>query len=569
MIKLVRARPALLIYFSFWFIYFIYVWSQALRLDPNGELMAGNDNLWADWVLHFMVSTSMAYRDLLPHASPLLLDAPFHYPFISNLISALLLKAGASFPVAFAVPSLIFSLLLVGTLYYFFNALFRSTGIAVLASWIFLLNGGLGFVYFLQDILASAEPLATFFSPPRDYTYLEDHHVVVQSLINSILIPQRSFTHGFPVALLALTLIYTTLENFAGVLDRTRIIKLVTAAILLGLLPLIHTHSFIGVFVILCFWSVGYLLFSKGPWLQRAKPWLLIGGVTSIIALPLLKLFILDHSTSNFMHWLPGWQATERSVNWLWFWFKNWGVLPVLAVAGLIWLIRTQDTARKKGAWLFVLLPFFVIFALVNLVSFQPWSWDNTKLLTWATLGFAGLSAYCIVQLWQHGMRVFSSHTGKPILAVLMVDIAIVSVLLCTTSGAIAAYRVARIDMHRHAMFSVEEMELAAWVTSNTAADSVWLSSDHHHNWLALTGRQIMMAYRGWLWSHGYSYSKQEQDIQRIYSTADPQLLKDYRINYIVVGPNERETWKADSAVFAQHYPVIKSSSNYLIFKIN
>lgn len=263
-------------------------------MNSLGELTAGSAILWTDWALHFTLSTSMAYRDLLPATSPLLLDAPFYYPFSSNLISALLLRAGVPFTLAFTGPSLFFSLFLVGALYYFFNALFRSAGIAALAATIFLLSGGLGFIYFFKDILASAEPLTTLLLPPRYYTYLKEHNIVVRAVIDTLIFPQRSFTHGFPIALFALTLIHTTLTKFSGVLDRGQLIKLSIAAILLGLLPLIHTHSFLAVFIILCFWSAGYLMFSdNGTLLQRAKPWALIAGVTTIIALPLLEFSFL------------------------------------------------------------------------------------------------------------------------------------------------------------------------------------------------------------------------------------------------------------------------------------
>lgn len=125
-------------------------------------------------------------------------------------------------------------------------------------------------------------------------------------------------------------------------------------------------------------------------------------------------------------------------------------------------------------------------------------------------------------------------------------------------------------DKHRSIMFNAEELELAEWVKTNTVLNSIWLTGDYHHHWLPnLTGRQAVMTYRAWMWTHGYSYKKQEQDIQRMYADADPQLLKDYRINYIVIGPDERETWKADPALFLWRYPLVKSSPHFLIFKVN
>ena len=42
----------------------------------------------------------------------------------------------------------------------------------------------------------------------------------------------------------------------------------------------------------------------------------------------------------------------------------------------------------------------FFLFGLMNLFLFQPYIWDNTKILTWASLGISGLAAYTLHALW-------------------------------------------------------------------------------------------------------------------------------------------------------------------------
>ena len=56
--RLSKIRPALFIYLSFWFIYFIFIWSQELQMNSLGELTAGHAILWTDWALHFTLSTA-------------------------------------------------------------------------------------------------------------------------------------------------------------------------------------------------------------------------------------------------------------------------------------------------------------------------------------------------------------------------------------------------------------------------------------------------------------------------------------------------------------------------------
>ena len=109
-------------------------------------MFAGHANMWADWAAHFTMGSAMAYRDLILDTSPLMFGEKFSYPFTANLISALLVKMGVPFFYAFVIPSFIFSLLLVATVYVFFRVLLKHRYIALLAACIFLFNGGIGFL---------------------------------------------------------------------------------------------------------------------------------------------------------------------------------------------------------------------------------------------------------------------------------------------------------------------------------------------------------------------------------------------------------------------------------------
>src|SRR4051812_39976812 len=88
---------------------FFWFWLHAITFDKNGNVIAGHPNIWGDWAAHFTMGSAMAYRQLLPATSPLVLDAPFRYPFIADLISAILIRLGAPFFAAFVWPSFIFS----------------------------------------------------------------------------------------------------------------------------------------------------------------------------------------------------------------------------------------------------------------------------------------------------------------------------------------------------------------------------------------------------------------------------------------------------------------------------
>src|SRR4029453_9803411 len=80
---------------------------------------------------------------------------------------------------------------------------------------------------------------------------------------------------------------------------------------------------------------------------------------------------------------------------WLWFWLKNLGLMLPLAVLGLF---GPGLFARESRRFLFALMPAFVV---ANLFIFQPWDWDNTKILTFWYLGISILCAALLVRTWR------------------------------------------------------------------------------------------------------------------------------------------------------------------------
>lgn len=549
------SRSAILVaaFFCFWFGYFALFWSRAIEVSPTGDLMVGHINMWGDWAAHFTMGSAMGYRQLFLSDSPFLLGARFSYPFAANFISAVLIRLGVPFFTAFVFPSFIMSVVLVGALFYFFKTLLSNKVLAVVASLIFLLNGGLGFYYFAQDILASPEPLQTVINPPHEYTRLDDQNIKWISVIDSMVIPQRAFNLGFPIALLALGLIHN------AIFHKTKhpTIKLLLAGIFIGVLPLVHTHSFLAAGIVLCFWFLSDFIRLKKRNTESLflmlRPWIIVGAMSLVLAGPLFYFFFYNQ-TQGFITWHPGWLALDFKMNWLWFWFKNWLITPFLGLAGLIVLIKKTKPSQQL-AQTFIWLPFLLIFILANLFLFQPFAWDNTKLLVWSAVGIAGLAT-----IFLHALISTKKNSLKILAGLLFI--------LTITSGTIDAYWIVRTDLHTYRMYTAEELALAEWVKTQTPANAIWLTGDQHNHWLFnLTGRQTVMTYKGWLWTHGYEYLPSDQAVRQMYSNPkNRQLFEQYGINYVVIGPNERSVWNADFATFANTFTLIHSTKSYQIF---
>lgn len=555
-----RTVPKSVLFFSlFWFLYFAYFWHNALWYDQEGNFWVGHVAIWGDWAAHFTIQSQFAYRSLTAVTSPFLSGATLSYPFISDWLPAVLNKLGVSFFVAPVILSFLSSLLLVGAVWWFFATTLQSKKTAVVASFLFFFNGGLGFVYFLKDVIQAKNPLITLLNPPREYTSLEPELIRWISSINSMVIPQRAFTLGFPVAVILLIFIWK--QFFVRQNPSKK--NLLLTAVVLGVLPLFHTHSFLAVGIILACWSAGDLVLlwfktrkkrNKQKIIQRLKNWMTLAVPAVAIALPLSVYFFRANTTSHFFTWHPGWYETTSFYHWVQFWFKNWGVFPLLAIFGF-WISFFKNRALHHYA------PYFLLFVLLNLVLFQPFIWDNTKILIWVHLGFSGLVALGFKQLWKSELSIGFNR----MLVVLLF-------LLSTFSGIVDTYRVLRMPLHSYQMYSAEELALAEWARVQTTQNSIWLTSDQHNHWVPnLTGRQIIMGFRGWLWTHGYDYYTKEHDVALLFTDPETnkQLFKKHNISYVVIGPSEIHNWKADPAKFAKLFPVVKKTTHYTIFLVS
>ncbi|NCN87774.1 MAG: hypothetical protein GW941_02670 [Candidatus Pacebacteria bacterium] len=551
------------LFFSFWFIYFLIFWSKALFFDQAGNLVAGHVNIWGDWAAHFTMGSAMANRGLILDSSPFLINAKFSYPFVADLISAIFLKISGNFIYSFIVPSFLLSIFFVWAIFYFFKTLWQSEKKAILSSLIFMFNGGLGFYFYLKEVVAIKNPLLALINPVHEVTRYDLYSIKWINVIDSMIIPQRSFLLGFPLTVLALTIIYKNFfQNKKVNLKQTLI-----SGIILGLMPIIHTHSFLAAFIILAFWSFDDILnksriqfknFKIKYWPHdRLINWGYLLLTTGLISLPLIFYYFLGNVNHEFSKFYPGWLAKSYQMNWFEFWWRNWFLVPWLSIFGFLLMAKKE---RKKT---FIFSPFIFIFIVANLYLFQPFAWDNTKLFIWSSLGFSYLTVYTLDLILK---KKWNSSFTKNIIKLFIGS----SFFLIILSGLMDSYYIIRHDLHSHIMYKKEEIDLANWLKSETEPEAIWLTGDKHNHFVFnLTGRQTILTYRGWLWTHGYDYKPVEKEVLEIFS--DPikhlDLLKKYNIKYIVIGINEKTVWKADEEQFMISFPLIKQTNNYKIFK--
>jgi hypothetical protein len=552
------------IYFLFWSIYFLIFWSKALYLDKFGNLVAGHVNIWGDWAAHFTMGTAMANRGLLLKTSPFLINAKFSYPFISDLISAVILRITENTVYSFIIPSFLLSIFFVWAIYYFFKTIWQSEKKAILSSLVFMLNGGLGFYYFFQEVATKNNPLTALLNPAHEVTRYDLWSIKWINIIDSMIIPQRAFLLGFPLTVLALTLIY---KNFFQN-NKVQFKQTLLAGVILGLMPIIHTHSFLAAFIILAFWSLEDILNHTKISLikkqidswpsKKIKDWSNLLIITALISLPLLVKFFMGSIDQGFMKFFPGWLANTYKMNWIEFWWRNWFLVPWLSLMGFFVM------AKRDIKKLLIFSPFIFIFIIANLFLFQPFAWDNTKLFVWASLGFSYLTIYTLSRILEKK----NSYLAIPYkLKVIGVSLIFFFTIL---SGLLDIHYIIRHDLHHHIMYTKEELELTSWVKENTPYDSIWLTGDKHNHFIFnLTGRKTILTYRGWLWTHGYEYLPIEKEVKKIYKQPEDNLdlLEKYQVDYIIVGSNEKTVWGANENAFIENFTLIKQTNHYKIFE--
>ena len=570
--KISKAKIITFIHFFFWSCYFTYFWSHSLWFNKMGDLVAGQINIWGDWAAHFTMGSFLAYYPNAIWHSPFIINAKFSYPFLTNLISALLIKVQVPFFLAFIIPSFLGSIAIVIGLYWFYHTIFKSKLVAILASNFFLLNGGMGFWYFVKNSFFQSNFVEMLFSPTTQYTRVDDLGIKWINVIDSMIIPQRAFNLGFPISLFILCLIFVRLLNQQKPSPKNFML-LITSGFMLGLMSIIHTHSFLALVVIISFWSL-YLVLSpiKLP-RKNILTWILqknqfstnqeLKKIWSHFYPVIFLFFFYSQVQQHFFKFYPGWLASEYELNWLVFWWRNWTIFPLVAL--IAWVYQLVVEPKKRLQNLLIWSPFFLLFVTANLVLFQPFAWDNTKIICWSLVGFSGLNSWFICHLWQ---KKYPDKWIKKITRLSLLSL----IVFMTMSGANDVYYQLLTQKHNYTMYTAEEISLSKWVKQNTDTQSIWLTGTYHNHWLFnLTGRQAVMTFPGWLWTHGYNYYQTELDVKMMYQSPELSdlIFEKYQIDYIVVGPQERSELEAQPQNFPEHTQLIYQTQNYRIYQLS
>jgi uncharacterized membrane protein YhaH (DUF805 family) len=271
-------------YFLYYAIAAVVMWlifDRAMIELPKG-LYTGVLNNYGDLPFHLSVITRFAFGQNFPPEDPTFSGVRFTYPFITDFISAMFARAGASLRNSMFIENYIIGVALVGVVHRFGQQLLRNRMAAILTPVLILLNGGFGWVMLFRDVNKSEGGVFQVLrNIPHSYTILPE---IAQAWrwgnsVTSLLVTQRGFLLGIPLAVIVFTQWWMAMKDTetrgprgaakkpprkdstnqpdlrVTVSPRLRIgdRRMIAAGVIAGLLPLIHAHSFIAVMLVAAF----------------------------------------------------------------------------------------------------------------------------------------------------------------------------------------------------------------------------------------------------------------------------------------------------------------------------
>lgn len=577
-------------YYVAFFLLFVFFFDRAMFETNSGIFTGASQNL-GDLPFHLGAIFSFTEGNNFPPQNPSFANAKFSYPFIADLLTALVMKFGADVKSVMLVQNIGWAFALLVILERFVFKLTNNKLAAKIAPVLLFFSGGLGFLWFAKDFWEGSQSFfELLWKLPRDYTIGEK--IRWGNSLVVLFITQRSLLLGMPLTLIALQKLWelftaaTQRHDEKGEFDKSQEISAVSlftspyffVGLLAGTLPLIHLHSLIVLFVVTAF-----LCFIRT---DKWREWIVFGAGVAIIAVPELLWAMSGTATrtNEFFGWHFGWNK-GKDENVVWFWLKNTGIfIPLfIAATALLFSLKNKQIAESEAAaelakikdqrsktkdqrpkikdqtpkineLLIFFLPFLFLFVVSNTAKLAPWEWDNIKILIYCFIG--ALPFVSMALAWGYNQNI--------VLKIAAVGCS----FLLIFSGALDVWRTVSGQV-KHRIFDAEAVELAEKIRLRTAPNALFLNAPTYNSAVVLTGRRSLMRYIGHLSSHGIDYNEREEDLKRIYegsATAD-MFLRKYNIEYVLISPEERGSLTVNEEYFKK-FPLLTEVGEYKVYKV-
>jgi hypothetical protein len=299
-------------FYAFFFLVFCFLFAQAMYQTPAGIYTGGAQN-GGDLPFHLGAIFSFTDGGNFPPHNPSYAGATFSYPFIADMVTAAFMKFGADVRGAMLVQDVAWAFALVVLLERFVFKLTSDRLAGKIAPWLLFFSGGLGFIWFFGDYWAQGKGFLDFLNNlPQDYTIGDDYRW--GNSLTTLFLTQRSLLLGMPLTVIIFQWLWNhfkvaKLENEQIEKGRREsqnsffsqaFFQPVLVGVLAGLLPLVHMHSLVVLFVVTVF------LVGLNP--ENWRIWIAFGIGVCVIAVPELVWSIRGSAShaSEFIDWHYG-----------------------------------------------------------------------------------------------------------------------------------------------------------------------------------------------------------------------------------------------------------------------
>jgi len=573
------------------------LYTHVIYPGSNGALYGGQST-YGDLSLHLGIITSIATQGKFPPEYSIFPGKILSYPFLADSMSSTLYLFGTNLRWAVLIPSFVMTIIVILGIFIFSREIIKNEFVAALCTILFFLNGGFGFIYFMDGIMKDPSNfLSIFTSYYKTPTNYNEHFIRWSNTICDMLVPQRTTLAGWSILLFALWILYK------AIVDKNKK-YFVYSGIIASLLPMIHTHSFLAFGIISFVWSIVYFFeendktskyvhnFLKYSSLIILITFIIIPKIGGIITLVIVltglilttvyilnktnKKDVLDYfflwlhflipviifavpqilywtlpqsSEGNFLRFQSGWSANEGDL-WCWFWIKNVGLSFILLIPALL-AAKTKMLKLFSGATL--------LFAISNTILFQPNNYDNNKLLyIWYIFVIILVSAY-IVTIYN---RLKDLGGRKFLMAII--------IFTCSFSGILTIGR--EINSSNAQLYSSAAVSSSEFIKMNTPKDALFISADEHLNPVSsLAGRNIYCGTSLYLSFHGINISPRTTEIEKMYKNPEEFKTISDKINldYVYFSDYEKNKYKIDKSYFEKNYPLIFQKDDIFIFAVS
>ena len=535
-------------------------YTHVIRTAADGSLHVGQST-YGDLPMHLSFITSLV-NGSFPPDYPFFPGTQLSYPFLTDSLSTSFYLMGWGLQAAVTMPATF----MMGLCFLGVTLLARQMTLGkktiLLAALLFFLNGGLGFLYDF-DQAAGFESDGTLTVWSRIQSILngyyktptnqpEPNNLRWSNVIADLMVPQRTLLGGWTMVFPCFYLLYTVFDpRKRDKLGGTR--PLVLLGVWGGLLPLIHTHSFLALG--LC--TVGMMLYDLVRDKERQaqlKRYAYFGFIVALLAIPQLVLFTFaqagssDHFLRLQFNWVNNPNGEGMRDFYLWFYVKNIG-LPVIA---LLCALCEKDARKSRlfaGA--------FAIILAAELVRFQPNEYDNNKLFYLAYLLCVMIVSDWAAKLW----RRLKGLNGRWVLAVLTTVCLFLSPALTLAREVVSDYEA----------FSASAVEAAEFIKEDTEEHAVFLTGTQHLNPVtSLAGRTVVCGPDLWLYWHGIDTTERKNDVAAFFENpaGNVSILQKYDVDYIYVSGYERSSYDIDMDALYDAYEVVFDNDEAVIFKV-